>query len=82
MNAQSITATATVIIAALGVVGATLLWRVYEEVKTMRGQQTIGTITAGDESRRVGSMARELRTPTEQRHLDSEALKEAPQGPE
>ncbi len=77
-----ITAAASVVIAILGIIGVILLGQVFKEVKTLRGQQTIGAITAGDESRRVESMPRDTRTPTEQRHLDSEALKEAPQGPE
>ncbi len=77
-----ITAAASVVIAILGIIGVILLGQVFKEVKTLRGQQTIGMITAGDESRRVESMPRDIRTPTEQRHLDSEALKEAPQGPE
>lgn len=52
----------------------------HADVRTLKGQQSIGALTSEGESRRVGQIPHDERTATEQRHLDAAAAKEAPQG--
>jgi hypothetical protein len=63
-----------------GAVVSVLVRRVHVEVRTLKGQSTSGQIIGEGESRRVQSMPVEERTSREQRHLDHEALREAPGG--
>lgn len=63
-----------------GLVVGVLVRRVHAEVRTLKGQSTAGEIVGEGESRRVKELAVEDRTAKEQRHLDHEALRDAPGG--
>ncbi len=52
--------------------------RINREVKTLKDQATLGILASEGETRRVEQIDRGERTTQEQRHLDSAALKEAP----
>ncbi len=48
------------------------------DVETLKGQATIGRLAAEVEARRIGLLAEHERSPIEQRHMDIEALRDAP----
>lgn len=80
---------AIVSVAVLAVLGAFAVWLMvrrieaaHADVRTLKGQQTIGTITSEGESRRIELIPPGERTAKEQRHLDRAALKDAPLGDE
>jgi len=53
---------------------------IHGDVRTLKDQASLGMLASQDESRRIEELPYGERTPTEQRHLDSAAIKEAPQG--